>query len=235
MSLFDFLGAGLSYLGQRDANSDNKEIAERNIDLQKQFAQHGVRWKVEDSLAAGIHPLFGLGASTHSFTPVSAFQENEFALPSRHLAEAGQDISRSINATRTKDEKMKAHMDALALERGYLENDLLRSQIAKMNQAGSPPSFPGRLPERGELPYPQSEYPAIRTPAGVMAVGPDSPAQAVEDEYGDIVGMLHGATRFTKDALKNFYDYIPFAVDRALPQRGRFVEKYGYSGFDAMP
>lgn len=235
------IGAGSSLIGglfgsrnQASANALNREMAERNIALQKEFAQQGVRWKVEDAKAAGVHPLYALGAPTVSFSPVSAFQEADRSIPAA-MADIGQDLSRAVSATRTKDERLKAHLDALSLERGYLENDLLRAQIAKINQAGMPPAFPGRLPERGELPHAVSEWPGVKMPFGMVATGLDTPSQVVQDEYGDLVEVLHGTTRFTKDALKSFYDWIPVAVDRALPQRRQFIRKHGYSGFDAMP
>ena len=42
-----------------------------NYAHQKEFAQNGIRWKVEDAKAAGIHPLFALGAQGATFSPIS--------------------------------------------------------------------------------------------------------------------------------------------------------------------
>lgn len=53
-------------------NAINKE----NLELQREFAQHGIQWKVNDAISAGIHPLAALGADTMSFTPSSrAFEK----------------------------------------------------------------------------------------------------------------------------------------------------------------
>jgi hypothetical protein len=38
-----------------------------NIKYQREFAQHGIRWKVQDAIAAGIHPYYAMGAPTSSF------------------------------------------------------------------------------------------------------------------------------------------------------------------------
>ena len=106
-----------------------------NLKAQREFAQHGIRWKVEDAKAAGLHPLAALGAQTHSFSPTVVGDS---------FAQAGQSIGRAIDSTRTHDERKDANgvLGKLAVERAGLENDLLRSQIAKNNQAGQPPARP---------------------------------------------------------------------------------------------
>lgn len=53
-----------------DANTQAQlEMNERNLEAQKEFAQHGISWKVADSKAAGLHPLFGAGLSGATFSP----------------------------------------------------------------------------------------------------------------------------------------------------------------------
>lgn len=110
--------------------------ASKNIKYQRQFAQHGIRWKVADAKAAGLHPLAALGAQTTSFQPVSVGSD---------FGSAGQDISRAIQANQTKEQRVDGttkQMQHLQLQRASLENTLLASQIAKMNQAGQPPAAP---------------------------------------------------------------------------------------------
>lgn len=110
----------------------------KNREMQKEFAQNGIRWKVADANAAGVHPLYALGAQTHSFSPVTTGAGS-------HLAQMGQDIASSINRTRTKGEQVSAYaksLESLTLEKFGLENMLLRSQIAKINAAPSP-GLPG--------------------------------------------------------------------------------------------
>lgn len=149
------ISAGASLLGgllgkssADDAREAQVAMNERNIALQKEFAQHGIRWKVEDARAAGIHPIYALGGSTSSFTPVSANFAADTSLPNA-LAAAGQDIGRAVNATRTEGERASAFTktaQALSLEKASLENELLRTEIAsatgRLRQAATPP-FPG--------------------------------------------------------------------------------------------
>lgn len=114
---------------------------DKDRQLSKEFAQQGIRWKVEDAKAAGLHPLAALGAQTSSFSPVSV------GTPSlgEGVAGAGQDISRAINSTRDSTARVDAYsktIQDLNIQRMGLENQLLGSQIAKINQAGIPPAMP---------------------------------------------------------------------------------------------
>ncbi|UDN67843.1 DNA pilot protein [robinz microvirus RP_145] len=112
----------------------------KDRDMQKEFAQSGIQWKVKDAKKAGVHPLYALGASTHSFAPVSTGSADlSTAIPA-----AGQDISRAIASTSDQSTRLNSYTTAIqkmSLERGALENDLLRSQIAKMNMTS--PAMPG--------------------------------------------------------------------------------------------
>ncbi|UOF76958.1 minor capsid protein [Microviridae sp.] len=59
----------VSYLRQEEMNR-------KNYEAQKEFAQHGIQWKVEDSKAAGLHPLFGAGLGGASFSPSFQVSQN---------------------------------------------------------------------------------------------------------------------------------------------------------------
>jgi len=128
-------GANLlgGFLGSSEKAKDRK--------LQKQFAQQGIQWKVADAKAAGLHPLAALGAQTMSYSPVSVGGSDI----STGLAAAGQDVSRAINSTRSASARVDAYtktIQDLNIRRMGLENDLLASQIAKVNQAGGNPPMP---------------------------------------------------------------------------------------------
>lgn len=131
------LGAATSLFG---ANKDRK--------MQKEFAQNGVQWKVADAEKAGVHPLFALGANTASFSPVGVGgADNAFS-------QMGQDVSRALSATSPEATKANAYSSAiqtLTLKRMSLENDLLASKIATINQPGTPPTPPS-LGQRYAIP-----------------------------------------------------------------------------------
>lgn len=132
------LGAAGSVIGSIFGKSE----ADQNVKMQKQFAQQGIQWKVADAKKAGIHPLYALGAQTHSFAPVqTGISEN--------MASAGQSLGRAVDAYRSNGERLDGFTKAsqsLLLEKGKLENELLKTQIASanatLNQAGSPPPAP---------------------------------------------------------------------------------------------
>lgn len=135
------ISAGANLLGGILGQNKQDKIAKQNIQLQKDFAQQGIQWKVADAKAAGLHPLAALGAQTSSFAPVSV---GDSLTPS--LSAAGQDISRAVNATRTSGQRIDAYtktVQDLTLQRMGLENQLLGSQIAKINQTGAPPAMAG--------------------------------------------------------------------------------------------
>lgn len=151
--LGELLSAGASLAGgflqrenNRDAMNMQKDLTQQNVALQREFAQNGIRWKVEDAKAAGIHPIYALGGSGASFSPVSANFSADTSLPNA-LASAGQDLGRAINSTRTEKERVDAFTltgQKLALEKAGLENDLLRTQIAsatgRLRQTPTPPA-----------------------------------------------------------------------------------------------
>ena len=63
------VGGAFGRSGDRDARLAQERANEANLAAQREFAQHGIRWKVEDAKAAGLHPLFALGGSGATFSP----------------------------------------------------------------------------------------------------------------------------------------------------------------------
>ena len=130
--------AAASLIGGFMGQKSQEKQAAQNIALQKEFAQSGIQWKVEDAKKAGIHPLYALGANTTSFAPVSIGSPL-----AEGINQAGQHIGRAVNATATPTQRSVAYMQ---LERMGLENELIRAQIAseraRTNQAGMPPAVP---------------------------------------------------------------------------------------------
>lgn len=170
MGIGDFVplvGDALGFIGgQINAGNANalaneqmriqQQNAFNNLDFQRQLSNFGIRWKVEDAQAAGIHPLFALGASTMNFSPTTVgatdIPRND---SNKYLANMGQDISRAIDATRTSSERTlaqheAAHITQQAITRGDLQNELLAVQLAsararlQADQVGPP--MPGGSP-----------------------------------------------------------------------------------------
>lgn len=217
--LGELISAGASLLGGLFGNQQKKEGQEREIELQKEFAQNGVRWKVEDAQRAGIHPLAALGSSGAQYSPVGLGDNDSAAIGSS----IGQDLSGAINATRTAPERATAlgsKMEALGLERAGLENDLLRAQILDITRPRVPP-FPMA---DGGYNMPGQPASGVTKVAGVPVKHDSgwSDAQDVEDRYGDLVQMVYGAGVLGADGLKHVVDGLPAAkkVYETRPVRG---------------
>lgn len=70
---FDWLGtaisAGANLLGGMFGRESVEDQQRANLDSQREFAQHGVQWRVADAKAAGLHPVYALGGAGASYTP----------------------------------------------------------------------------------------------------------------------------------------------------------------------
>lgn len=200
------IAAGATLAGSYLSSQSSEANAERNIAMQREFAQNGIRWRVEDARAAGIHPLYAMGAQTHSFAPVSVGNSMGPA-----LASMGQDVGRAINATQTAPERMNATAEAaskLQLENMSLQNMLLASRVKLLNQSGGNPPIPsiGALP-----PIPEDTKQDARPP---LQMGGDriqtdpgtTNMQKFEDRYGDegpVPWVLQTGVAFN-DLVKNY-------------------------------
>lgn len=126
--------AGLISSGQSSASAGR--LNQLNYEHQKEFAQNGIRWKVADAKAAGLHPLAALGASTAQYTPATAIGDSP---DWSFLADAGQSIGRAVDAKRTQQERVEQQQKqdaafALKAENQKAENDLIRAQTASIQQ-----------------------------------------------------------------------------------------------------
>lgn len=132
----DLFGAGVKLAGGALSESSANERAEKNIAAQKEFAQHGVSWKVDDAKRAGISPLVALGASTSSFSNVVG-GEGKFG---DAVGDASQDISRAINAGSNHEQRgIQLAAAKLELEGKSLDNDIKRADLAaQVRKATSP-------------------------------------------------------------------------------------------------
>lgn len=209
------IGGGIKLLGGLFGQNSQEKQAEKNIQLQREFAQNGIQWKAEDARKAGIHPLYAMGAQTTSFSPVSVGSPL-----SESLSSIGQDVSRAMDATRSTPARAAAltkTMQDLQLTNMGLQNDLLSAQIAKIRQAGNPPALPApgdpyliegqgqtagvqdkpltRVSPNPDAPHQEpgavSETGYLRTPTGLAPVySNDAKDRLEEDTIGSLLWNL---------------------------------------------
>lgn len=114
--------------------------ARENRKAQEEFAKFGIRWRVEDAKAAGLHPLYALGAQTPSFSPV-------YSNVGEQVSDMGQNISRAVAAQSNPAEKevqrlqlelLKRQIDTEGAQKGYLDSMTARN----LQEANAAKTFP---------------------------------------------------------------------------------------------
>lgn len=186
----NLLGGLLGKESASDARDAAAEQFERQAQLQREFAQSGIRWKVEDAKRAGIHPLYALGASTTSFSPISITNPADNSMANA-VSNIGQDVSRAVNQTRTAPERDVAYLTAvrgLQLEKGRVDLDIakteLASRLARLKQQSGPglPSPTGNMiPGQGNSPWNTTE--AVRQSFSVNEVPFVEPGMITERAF----------------------------------------------------
>lgn len=176
------LSAGSSLLGGLLGRKSADKQAKQNIKLQKQFAQEGIQWKVKDAEKAGVHPLYALGAQTHSFSPVSVGDP----LPGA-IADMGQNIGRAVDTGRTSNERFAHRLGELSVQRAELENTKLASEIALMQQPGTPPAPVTENPvvpgQAVNITKPDQSIALASNPSQDAAVNPELTLVRTKDGY----------------------------------------------------
>lgn len=143
-------GAVGNVVGGVLGNKSAESTAQANYAAQKEFAQNGIRWKVDDAKAAGIHPLAALGVNNASFSP--SFTAGDYSW----LGDAGQNLGRAMESKATRAERelgqaMQAETHAEQIRGLKLENDIRAQTLLQMKldsldavkRTGRPPAMPG--------------------------------------------------------------------------------------------
>lgn len=130
------IAAAGSILGGLFGRKSQKEANDQNVAYQREFAQHGISWRVEDAKRAGLHPLFALGGSGATFTP-----SVQPVMDGQNIARAAQAAgdfigSREITAAQLDAVKASAAKDwALASAADSEAARLRQSQIVPVAQS----------------------------------------------------------------------------------------------------
>lgn len=134
------IAGGAAIVGGMMANRSAKKQQSQMDETQREFAQHGIRWKVADAKAAGVHPLFALGqGGTAPYTP-SQVIPNDYG-----IAEAGSQAASAMNASRNQkqrdDELALLRMQATAsAESDFAQASYYRALASKEMQSMAPVS-----------------------------------------------------------------------------------------------
>lgn len=203
--LKDFIGIGSSLLGAKESDKSAQSINDQNIAMQREFAQNGIRWKVQDAIAAGLHPLAALGAQTSSFSPV--------AVQGADYQQLGQNMSRAISTTMTKEQKDMSKV-SLAIEKEKLKNYELQN-LGLLKQLNEQKSVPPRQ--------------SINTPPSIFGGGEVNvvPSQQVSSKQMGVEAGIHSFSKDFIDTKGNLWRLPPQDVQEAiselLPEQVRYT------------
>jgi len=174
----------------------------KNTKFQKQFAQHGLSWRVADAKRSGIHPLAAIGFQGPSYSPQSLNLGDS-------LSTAGQAVDNALH--RATDQHSRT-MATLAEERAVLENAHLKEQIlsTRVNRTGSPPAY--RRSSDPLQPPPPPNHTGLRegTRTNTMHDPNYSDAQDAENRYGESSDYIEGVRNRFVDFQYRDTGGIPF-------------------------
>lgn len=189
----------------------NLMLSDREYERQKEFATMGIRWKRDDAVAAGLHPLAALGGGMSGYSPTAIVtgspQVNMSGGPGgdmgfgaageaigRWLDDSGQNTRRAEVATQNPFER---ELQVLALRRAELQNQLIEGQIAAqwasvMGQPGNPPMARDAGPASVVVSPVRSPMSA---PRGLVEISPSKSVSAAASN----AGVEAGSTPFSKE------------------------------------
>lgn len=222
----NIIGGVMNQNAQENANAANQALQQTQMAYQHEANTHGIRWKVQDAIAAGLHPLAALGVSPASgFSASVGRQEPESGLGDS-VKGMGQDITRAIQATRTAGEREQAFQNTiqkLTVDREGMKNELIALQIARLKNQANPP-FPGDIWGSNPTNIPgYQDKPSDRVPS--------SPSQP-HMEFGTItdVGHSRSPTGYPsipgKDIKERIEDVAPYEYSHFI--RNNFYNSLGY-------
>lgn len=254
LGIGDLIGAGTKIAGGVMSQDSAEKIARENIANQRDFAQHGVSWKVADARSAGISPLAALGASTSSFSNVVGSD----AL-GQGIADAGQDIGKAVKAQASHEEKELLRAGAkLDIEGKQLDNDIKRAELASKIAKEGPatPPFPGiNVPDHnvvdgqansnvfssGSKPLDYYGNKLTRQVLGGRGFQPDarwSDSAVNQNRHGDTIQDIVAPFILDADMKKNLGQYIPEFLwkffDDNTQQPGNWMWRNRWSVLDAI-
>jgi hypothetical protein len=251
-SLFGFGGGGSSALGAASnlygaqmasdatqrANELNAELTREQMELQKEFAQKGVRWRTLDAKKAGIHPLAALGANTISYSPsmIGAQTDDHMARAVADIgSKLGQNISnKMLRSVQSESAEIALQMARSQLRGSELENDLLQKQIdsysnqPRSNDAISPAS---KNPSDAVIVTPNVRLASESTEAAHMTAAvqpkyvPHYSATGVQMFYGEETGDQISESLL--DKAKGYYERFaePYLTSDALQPTKKMIKQ----------
>lgn len=211
-------GAILSTAANLFSANRSHQQARRNFQdnaaLQREFAQHGVRWRVADAKKAGIHPVYALGGSSASFTPVASTNNS-----AEYFSRAGSDLSRAVAAKQTVNERLNNELLRSQVRGNEIDNEIRLTELQSMrsrltqNQVGPP------------LPM-TSQHSGNTIPEEQTLMTKHGPVPVVSDQYGQII------ENYPPEMIRYFARENIYRAQDAYRKTKRYFKKKAYKYAD---
>lgn len=177
-------------------NSAAADAMAANVAYQREFAKHGIRWRVADAEAAGLHPLAAVGAQTHSFSP--SYVEGGGGMGDA-ISRVGSSIANAMyksDMEKLQESLLKAQINDQTLDTSIKSSEYASQQALRRMIPGMPfGAHSGNV-----IPMFQS----VMRPDGTLSLVPS-------DEYGQIM------ENYPPEMIK----YLPHDVDNTVNNQGR--------------
>lgn len=205
------LQIGGQLLGGYLSDRASAKAADEARFAQTMMMKNQIQTRVKDAKAAGIHPLYALGASGSSPSAIVANTGATGRAVGNSMSQMGQNIL-----------QREQHQ----LQTQLMESQLRGSELANDAQAiankGQMDTLNARAPKDLD-----AKDKTLKTGMGDITFSPDwDSAQTASDRYGDIVEALYGIGVLGADALKSYETWKknrkPYKAPRSR-QTGRTV------------
>lgn len=158
------------------------------------LAQKGIQWRVEDAKKAGLHPLAALGANISSAPVVSSGGDTGKAMAAGAIDAMMRDRLQKRDDMETRLGEAEITLKTKQSEYWDAQTQAINSETARAGQFQNS-SQDYSLQDSVIDPRPR----AVKTYTGKkVKAGEGSPAQRLEDEYGEIAD-IEGAMRYIRD------------------------------------
>lgn len=206
------IGAGLQFAGGLLRDKSGRDQADQSEAIQREFAQSGIRWKVADAKAAGLHPLYALGGSTALYSPPPITTGLGDALSSM-----GQNLSRSVQAQESELER-EVRLAQIRQANAAAEKDLALAAATWSEDSR-------RAQERGQanaIPMPGVSAPEVIPGQAVSVVSDPPTVQAPPSQYENIPGLRNVVKMKPSEVTSANQDYPYIAAGPAGPGSKRY-------------
>lgn len=197
-----------SYLGYKSAKASNK--------LSKRAYYYGIRDRVADAEAAGVHKLYAIGAGAASPGAISIDGAGSGAGVLRTAAKLAREREGAKKRGATEEQAIRESKARVLRQEAAAKFDEIRAAKVASDMA--------RINQRGNVVQDIVQSKMLTGPGGgKFKTSKSSTAQTVEDEYSDIIGNIYGIYRGAMDYRSN----RATESKKAREQYKRDREKYG--------